>query len=71
MNWAETKGSGIRAIRRMAGKAGLPLPEFASDRQKNKFKVTLFLLHHLLTEDDYACSRRWRAKGLRATKPRR
>lgn len=38
----------------MAGHAGLPiLPEFVSDRQKNEFKVTLFL-HHLLTEDDYA-----------------
>ncbi|MBI5330797.1 MAG: putative DNA binding domain-containing protein [Betaproteobacteria bacterium] len=52
LNWAETKGSGIRTMRRMAGEAGLPLPEFASDRQKNEFKVTLFL-HHLLTEDDY------------------
>lgn len=53
INWAETKGSGIRTMRRLAGDAGLPLPEFASDRQKNEFKVTLFL-HHLLTEDDYA-----------------
>lgn len=53
LNWAETKGSGIRTMRRMAGDAGLPLPEFVSDRQKNEFKVALFL-HHLLTEDDYA-----------------
>ncbi len=53
LNWAETKGSGVRTMRRMAGDAGLPLPEFVSDRQKNEFKVTLFL-HHLLTEDDYA-----------------
>jgi ATP-dependent DNA helicase RecG len=53
LNWAETKGSGIRTMRRMAGEAGLPLPEFASDRQKNEFKVTLFL-HHLLTAEDYA-----------------
>ena len=52
INWAETKGSGIRTMRRLAGDAGLPLPEFASDRQKNEFKVTLFL-HHLLTEEDY------------------
>ena len=35
------------------GDKGLPLPEFVSDRQKNEFKVTLFL-HHLLTEEDYA-----------------
>ena len=53
INWAETKGSGIRTMRRLAGDAGLPLPEFASDRQKNEFRVTLFL-HHLLTEEDYA-----------------
>lgn len=53
INWAETKGSGIRTMRRLADDAGLPLPEFASDRQKNEFKVTLFL-HHLLTEEDYA-----------------
>jgi ATP-dependent DNA helicase RecG len=54
INWAETKGSGVRTMRRLAGDAGLPLPEFSSDRQKNEFKVTLFL-HHLLAEDDYAC----------------
>ncbi len=53
INWAETKGSGIRTMRRLANDAGLPLPDFASDRQKNEFKVTLFL-HHLLTEEDYA-----------------
>ena len=53
INWAETKGSGIRTMRRLAADAGLPLPEFASDRQKNEFKVTLFL-HHLLTEEDFA-----------------
>ena len=53
INWAETKGSGVRTMRRLAADAGLPLPEFASDRQKNEFKVTLFL-HHLLSEEDYA-----------------
>lgn len=57
INWAETKGSGVRTMRRLAGDAGLPLPEFASDRQKNEFKVTLFL-HHLLTEEDHAWLRR-------------
>ena len=25
LNWAETKSSGVRAMRRMAGEAGLPL----------------------------------------------
>ena len=63
LNWAETKGSGIRTMRRMAAEAGLPLPEFASDRQKNEFKVTLFL-HHLLTEDDYAWLKALAGEGL-------
>ena len=63
LNWAETKGSGIRTMRRMAGEAGLPLPEFASDRQKNEFKVTLFL-HHLLTEEDYAWLKALAGEGL-------
>jgi len=52
LHWAETKGSGIRTMRRLSAEAGLPLPEFSSDRQKNEFKATLFL-HHLLTEEDY------------------
>jgi ATP-dependent DNA helicase RecG len=63
LNWAETKGSGIRTMRRMAVEAGLPLPEFASDRQKNEFKATLFL-HHLLTEDDYAWLKALAGEGL-------
>lgn len=53
LNWAETKGTGIRTMRRLSANAGLPLPEFTSDRQNDGFKATLFL-HHLLTEDDYA-----------------
>ncbi|MEX1165730.1 MAG: ATP-binding protein, partial [Hydrogenophaga sp.] len=53
INWAETKESGVRTMRRLAGDTGLPLPEFSSDRQRNEFKVTLFL-RHLLTEEDYA-----------------
>lgn len=52
LHWAETKGSGIRSMRRLSVEAGLPSPEFSSDRQKEEFKATLFL-HHLLTEDDY------------------
>jgi ATP-dependent DNA helicase RecG len=63
LNWAETKGSGIRTMRRMAGEAGLPLPGFASDRQNNEFKATLFL-HHLLTEDDYAWLKAQAGEGL-------
>ncbi len=52
LNWAEAKGTGIRTMRRLSAEAGLPLPEFNSDRQNNEFKATLFL-HHLLTADDH------------------
>lgn len=40
-------------MRRLAADAGLQLPEFSSDRQRNEFRATLFL-HHLLTEEDFA-----------------
>lgn len=53
LNWAETKGTGIRTMRKLSANAGLPLPEFSSDRQNDGFKVTLFL-HHLFTEEDHA-----------------
>jgi len=36
IHWAETKGSGIRTMRRLSAEAGLPLPEFSSDRQRNR-----------------------------------
>lgn len=52
LNLAEAKGTGIRAMRRLSADAGLPLPEFHSDRQANEFRLTLFL-HNLLTEDDH------------------
>ena len=52
LNIAEAKGTGIRAMRRLAVEAGLPLPECHSDRQSNEFRLTLFL-HNLLTEDDH------------------
>jgi len=53
LHLAEAKGTGIRAMRRLAAEAGLTAPEFYSDRQANEFKLTLFL-HNLLTEDDHA-----------------
>jgi ATP-dependent DNA helicase RecG len=53
LHLAEAKGTGIRAMRRLAAEAGLPLPEIHSDRQANEFRLTLFL-HNLLTPDDHA-----------------
>jgi ATP-dependent DNA helicase RecG len=52
LQMAETKGSGIRSMRSLCTQAGLPPPEFSSDRRGNEFKAILFL-HNLLTEDDY------------------
>jgi ATP-dependent DNA helicase RecG len=49
--FAETKGSGIRAIREAMQQANLSLPTFESDRDKDSFVVT-FLFHHFLSKDD-------------------
>ncbi len=50
-NLAETKGSGIRAMRRLLEQAHLAPPTFESDREKNIFTARL-LLHHFLSEED-------------------
>lgn len=49
--FAETKGSGIRAIREAMDTAGLAPPLFESDRGQDQF-ITQFLFHHFLGEDD-------------------
>lgn len=50
-NLAETKGSGIRAMRRLMGLSHLSPPIFESDRSGNQFTSRL-LLHHFLDEKD-------------------
>jgi ATP-dependent DNA helicase RecG len=50
-NLAETKGSGIRTMRRLMDEAGFAPPTFESDRTGNRF-VTRLLLHHFLNPDD-------------------
>lgn len=50
-NLAETKGSGIRTMRRLMEKVSMMPPTFESDRENNRFTVRL-LLHHLLNEND-------------------
>lgn len=50
-NLAETKGSGIRAMRRLMHAAHLVPPTFESSREHNDFTVRL-LLHHFLDEKD-------------------
>ncbi len=50
-NLAETKGSGIRTMRRLLADAGLSQPTFESNHTANQFTARL-LLHHFLSEDD-------------------
>lgn len=49
--FAETKGSGIRAMREAMSRANLGPPTFESDREKDNFVVT-FLFHHFLNAGD-------------------
>ncbi|MCO7722409.1 putative DNA binding domain-containing protein [Myroides odoratimimus] len=51
-NLAETKGSGIRTMRRLMEEGKMMPPTFESDRENNKFTVRL-LLHHLLNVEDF------------------
>jgi ATP-dependent DNA helicase RecG len=50
LNFAETKGSGIRTMQNLLKKVGLTKPVFSSDRQSNQFTTT-FLLHQLFDEE--------------------
>ncbi|MBK8806629.1 MAG: putative DNA binding domain-containing protein [Bacteroidales bacterium] len=50
-NLAETKGSGIRAMRKLMVQAHLAPPTFHSNRNNNEFTSRL-LLHHFLDEKD-------------------
>ena len=52
-NLAETKGSGIRRMRRLMSEAQMSVPTYESDRIGNSFTMRL-LLHHFLGEDDLA-----------------
>ena len=48
---AETKGSGIRTMRKLMKQSHLAPPTFESNRENNRF-VTRLLLHHFLNEED-------------------
>ena len=51
MGLAETKGSGIRVMRKLMEEAGLSPPSFDSDRHNDQFAAT-YLFHHFLSEAD-------------------
>src|SRR5690606_30032007 len=50
ISFAETKGSGIRTMRRLLNEAGLTAPVFKSDRLRNEFAAS-YLLHQLMSEE--------------------
>lgn len=50
-NLAETKGSGIRTMRKLMEQAEMVPPTFDSNHSDNQFTVRL-LLHHFLSEED-------------------
>lgn len=52
-NLAETKGSGIRIMRKLMDQANMVPPTFESDHSANLFTARL-LLHHFLNENDIA-----------------
>jgi ATP-dependent DNA helicase RecG len=62
---AETKGSGIRVMRRVMQEARLSPPTFESDRVKDQFVAT-FLFHHFLGPDDVQWLESLGARGLSA-----
>lgn len=62
-NLAETKGSGIRAMRMLMERAGLSPPTFESSRSRDEFVAT-FLFHHLLDESEVAWLSGFGAFGL-------
>lgn len=51
VGYAETKGTGIRAMREAMDQANLTHPLFESDRERDEFTVRLLVLHLLGPED--------------------
>jgi len=69
INLAETKGSGIRTMRKLMEQAGLTLPIFASDRYQDTFVAT-YLFHHFLGEEDVKWLARFKGYALEADEAR-
>ncbi|GGW69272.1 ATP-binding protein [Vreelandella hamiltonii] len=59
LNFAETKGSGIRTMRSLLHQVGLTAPVFSSHVIANEFQAT-YLLHQLLGEDQLAWLRQFK-----------
>lgn len=61
--FAETKGSGIRVMRKYMANSGLSSPTFDSDRDNDEFRA-IFLLHHFLNENDWEWLSHFKAMDL-------
>ncbi|MFP4098421.1 MAG: ATP-binding protein [Alphaproteobacteria bacterium] len=62
-NLAETKGSGIRTMRKLMEESGFAPPTFESDRGNDLFTARL-LLHHFLTPEDVTWLAQFAAENL-------
>ncbi|WP_221090129.1 ATP-binding protein [Deinococcus aquaedulcis] len=62
-NFAETKGSGIRVMRKLMEASGLTPPHFESDRPDNRFIAT-YLFHHFLSAEDQQWLRQFQGAQL-------
>ncbi len=51
INFAETKGTGIRRMRERMADANLTVPILESDRQKDSFSIALFTVHFIEDSD--------------------
>ena len=63
LDFAETKGSGIRTMRRLLKEAGLTAPVFVSHVIANEFQAT-YLLHQLLGEEQLGWLKQYAHLGL-------
>lgn len=63
LNFAETKGSGIRTMQEASREANLTVPLFESSREINNFSLTL-LTHHLFDERDVQWLSRFKDSNL-------
>ena len=63
VNFAETKGSGIRVMRELMDEQGLSSPVLQSDRTGNSF-MAMLLFHHFLSQDDLAWLKSFDQNGL-------
>ncbi len=61
--FAESKGSGVRVMRRMMVDANLSPPTFQSNREQDRFAAT-FYFHHFLGEQDLGWLAHFRELGL-------